>query len=71
MARHPIYSGILLALAGTVLAVGQWRCIFGFLLILVALGVKMGQEERLMIETFPQDYPEYRRRVKALIPGLF
>ena len=32
--------------------------------------IKMSQEERLMLQTFPQEYPEYRRRVKALIPGL-
>jgi protein-S-isoprenylcysteine O-methyltransferase Ste14 len=24
----------------------------------------------LMMETFPEEYPEYRRRVKALIPGI-
>jgi protein-S-isoprenylcysteine O-methyltransferase Ste14 len=24
----------------------------------------------LMMETFPEQYPEYRRRVKALIPGI-
>ncbi len=71
LARHPIYTGILLALAGTVLAVGQWRCVLGFLIILLAFGVKISQEERLMTETFPQAYPEYRRRVKALIPGVF
>jgi protein-S-isoprenylcysteine O-methyltransferase Ste14 len=71
LVRHPIYTGILLGLAGTVLAIGQWRCILGFLLILIALGVKMGEEERLMTETFPQAYPEYRCRVKALIPGVF
>jgi len=30
----------------------------------------MSQEERLMMETFPQAYPAYRHRVKALIPGI-
>jgi protein-S-isoprenylcysteine O-methyltransferase Ste14 len=30
----------------------------------------MIQEERLMMETFPEAYPQYRRRVKALIPGI-
>jgi len=24
----------------------------------------------LMMETFPEQYPAYRRRVKALIPGI-
>ena len=70
LARHPIYTGILLALAGTLLINGQWRCIVGFSFIVVALAVKMRQEERLMTQTFPRAYPDYRRRVKALIPGV-
>jgi protein-S-isoprenylcysteine O-methyltransferase Ste14 len=71
LARHPIYTGILTALAGTLLIYGQWRSLIGFLVILLALTVKMRQEEGLMMQTFPQDYPEYRRRVKALVPGVF
>jgi protein-S-isoprenylcysteine O-methyltransferase Ste14 len=71
LARHPIYTGLLLAVAGTALAMGEWRCLLGAVVILFALLVKMSQEERLMIETFPQTYPEYRSRVKALVPGLF
>jgi protein-S-isoprenylcysteine O-methyltransferase Ste14 len=61
----------LTALAGTLLIYGQWRSLIGFLVIVLALTVKMRQEEGLMMQTFPQDYPEYRRRVKALVPGVF
>lgn len=68
LARHPIYTGLLLASAGTALAIGEWRCILGFVLILVAFTVKMSQEERLMMETFPSAYAQYRHRVKAVIP---
>jgi len=71
LARHPIYTGFVVALAGTTLAYGLWRCIIGFAIVLPGLAIKMRQEERLMMQTFPQDYPEYRRRVKALIPGVF
>ncbi len=71
LSRHPIYTGFVIALAGTVFASGQWRCIVGFFFVLLGLAIKMRQEERLMMQTFPQDYPEYRRRVKALIPGVF
>jgi protein-S-isoprenylcysteine O-methyltransferase Ste14 len=71
VARHPIYSGLLLACMGTALAEGEWRCIIGLALILVAFAAKIGAEERMMIETFPRAYPQYRRRVKALIPGVF
>ncbi len=71
LARHPIYTGLLLAAAGTALARGEWRCVLGVALIVLAFTIKIGQEERLMLQTFPHAYPQYRRRVKALIPGVF
>jgi len=71
VARHPIYTGILLGALGTSLATGEWRCVLGMLLLALAFLVKMSQEERLMIQTFPVDYPAYRKRVKALVPGVF
>jgi len=70
LARHPIYTGLLLACIGTGLAIGLWRSVLGLLVILLGLTAKMSQEERLMMETFPNDYPIYRKRVKALIPGV-
>jgi protein-S-isoprenylcysteine O-methyltransferase len=71
IARHPIYTGLLVAAIGTGIAVGEVRCILGFVLIVLAFLIKISQEERLMLETFPQAYPAYRQRVKALIPGVF
>jgi protein-S-isoprenylcysteine O-methyltransferase Ste14 len=70
LARHPIYTGLLMASAGTALVIGEMRCLCGLVLVVLALMIKMSQEERLMMQTFPQAYPEYRRRVKALIPGM-
>jgi protein-S-isoprenylcysteine O-methyltransferase Ste14 len=71
LARHPIYTGFLIAVAGTALAIGQWRGIVALFVILMALMLKMAQEEKMMLQTFPAEYPLYRRRVKALIPGIF
>jgi protein-S-isoprenylcysteine O-methyltransferase Ste14 len=71
LARHPIYTGILLALAGSAIASDTSGWMMAWFLVLVSYTVKIRQEERLMMETFPQDYPAYRRRVKALIPGVF
>ncbi len=68
--RHPIYTGILLALTGTLLAL--WPTLGGLILIatvVVALRVKARQEETLMTREFPDAYPAYRRRVRyAIIP---
>jgi protein-S-isoprenylcysteine O-methyltransferase Ste14 len=71
LVRHPIYTGILLALAGSAIAHGGSGWMMTWFLVLVSYTVKIRQEEQLMMETFPQDYPAYRRRVKALIPGVF
>ena len=71
IARHPIYTGILLALVGTALAVGEWRGIVAIVVIAMAFVLKISQEERMMMQTFPAAYPEYRQRVKALVPGVF
>jgi protein-S-isoprenylcysteine O-methyltransferase Ste14 len=70
LARHPIYTGLLLAATGTAIAEGEWRCVVGMALIVMGLVFKMRVEERLMNDTFPVAYPDYRRRVKALIPGV-
>ena len=33
--------------------------------------IKLNQEESLLLRSFPDEYPAYRMRVKALIPYLF
>ncbi len=67
LVRHPIYTGILLAMLGSAVAVGS-----GWLLILVAvlpyLVYSARTEEGLMMEQFPTEYPKYKKRTKALIP---
>jgi len=70
LARHPIYTGLLLASIGTCLASAKWHCILGLALIVSGFAAKIGQEEKLMMQTFPEASPRYRQRVKALIPGL-
>jgi len=70
IARHPIYTGMLIGAVGTGLAMAEWRCFLGFALLAMVFAAKMGQEEKLMLQTFPESYPRYRQRVKALIPGV-
>lgn len=70
LVRHPIYSGMLLAVAGTVIAFGEWRDLLAFGLVLFALVVKARVEERGMRATFA-DYEHYRRETAALIPFVY
>jgi protein-S-isoprenylcysteine O-methyltransferase Ste14 len=66
--RHPIYTGILLALAGTALAVGEWRAVLAVLLAGIAFWRKLGIEEAVMRRQFGEAYARYAARVPALIP---
>jgi len=65
--RHPIYSGILLAVLGTALATNLFA-----LLALLAIGAyfvySARVEEQLMTDQFPTAYPPYQARTKMVIP---
>ena len=65
--RHPIYTGILLAILGTGLAfggpwIGMWLIALGFFVLAAR------SEERTLLAQFPSHYPEYRRRTWMLLP---
>jgi len=66
--RHPIYTGILLALLGTALVGGTLASLLALALATLAFWLKLRIEERFMTETFGEQYVVYRQRVKALIP---
>lgn len=66
--RHPIYSGLLLGLLGTALALGELRGILALVLALAGWHVKSRKEESFMVAQFGAEYMEYERKVKALIP---
>ncbi len=65
--RHPIYSGLLIAVLGTTLV----NSLAG-LIIVAVLGVyfyySASVEERNLTATFPDAYPAYRARTRMLIP---
>jgi protein-S-isoprenylcysteine O-methyltransferase Ste14 len=68
--RHPIYTGLILALLGTAGVVGEWRALLALALVVGSFWYKLRTEERMMRETFGAAYVEYSRRVKALVPFL-
>jgi protein-S-isoprenylcysteine O-methyltransferase Ste14 len=68
--RHPIYSGLLLAMTGTALVVGEWRGVLAVLLVLLAFVLKSRVEEDRMRETF-SEYEAYRRESAALLPFVY
>jgi protein-S-isoprenylcysteine O-methyltransferase Ste14 len=67
--RHPIYTGLLLAMTGSALGLS----IFWILPLLVAwpyLIYSARQEEKYLLAEFPDQYPAYMKRTKMLLPWL-
>jgi protein-S-isoprenylcysteine O-methyltransferase Ste14 len=69
--RHPIYTGLLLAIFGSgVIALGEWRGLLALALVTAAFVRKIQIEERFLREQFGDAYDRYRQEVAALIPGV-
>ena len=65
--RHPIYSGIILAMIGTAVAVSLY-----WLIAVIVVGgyflYSATMEERYMAGRFPEAYPPYKQATKMLVP---
>ncbi|HUI84996.1 MAG TPA: isoprenylcysteine carboxylmethyltransferase family protein [Candidatus Binatia bacterium] len=68
--RHPIYSGMILAMLGTALERRQMRGAIAVLLLYAGFKLKSRIEERTMISTFGPEYDDYSRSTGAIVPKL-
>lgn len=68
--RHPIYTGLIVAMAGTVIARNQWSGLPAILLIWLSFTIKRVKEENFMRQTFGEQYIEYSRTTGAIFPLL-
>jgi protein-S-isoprenylcysteine O-methyltransferase Ste14 len=68
--RHPIYTALLTMIFATAIYVNTFMALYSAVVTLVALWVKLRLEEAWMTEQFGDEYSDYKRRVKALIPGV-
>ena len=66
--RHPIYTGLTVALLGSTVACGEPRALIGLAVVAAAFVRKLRIEERFMRESFPEQYRQYCAKVPALIP---
>jgi protein-S-isoprenylcysteine O-methyltransferase Ste14 len=68
--RHPMYAGALIACIGSAIVCGG-----AFVFLLIILGAlflwRVGAEDALMAAQFPGQYPDYKRRTRALVPFLW
>jgi protein-S-isoprenylcysteine O-methyltransferase Ste14 len=68
--RHPIYSGLILAMIGTALNRRTVRGLVAVVLLWTGFTIKSRIEERFMEATFGPEYDEYRRGTGAMVPRL-
>lgn len=68
--RHPIYSGIILAMIGTVLA-SVWAALVVVALVAGFFVFSATREERFLATEFPDAFPAYKAHSKMLIPFIF
>jgi protein-S-isoprenylcysteine O-methyltransferase Ste14 len=68
--RHPIYTGILTGFLGMAIAISQVRGFIAFVLIFLALWIKLRMEEQWMRSQFGETYATYARQTAALMPYL-
>jgi protein-S-isoprenylcysteine O-methyltransferase Ste14 len=66
--RHPIYSGILLGMAGTVLVVGEVRGLIGFALMAVALYARAHKEEIWLNREFGASFEAHTQHTGMFLP---
>ncbi|MGH8256389.1 MAG: methyltransferase family protein [Steroidobacteraceae bacterium] len=69
--RHPIYTGLLLALLGSAVARADIQGFIGFAICVAALIRKLRIEERWMLAQFGTSYSLYVARTRALLPLLY
>jgi protein-S-isoprenylcysteine O-methyltransferase Ste14 len=70
--RHPSYTGLLLIIAGTGLAVGNWLGVAACLLLpLPALVLRIRVEEGELVRVLGEPYRSYQARTKRLVPGVW
>jgi protein-S-isoprenylcysteine O-methyltransferase Ste14 len=70
--RHPMYMALLLFAAGQALVLPNYVAgtSYGVAMALI-VALRVGPEERMMLEEFGKDYEDYTARTKRLVPGVW
>jgi protein-S-isoprenylcysteine O-methyltransferase Ste14 len=69
--RHPIYTGTIMFLASQAIVSDNWLFLLILILLLPYLLIRIKKEEKMLISEFGEDYKEYKKRTKKLIPFIY
>ena len=68
--RHPLYTGLLIALAGTTLVSGDYGSLLGLFLAINIFRLKARREEQLLEAEFGAGYAVYRAHTGGILPRI-
>ncbi len=71
LVRHPIYAGVLLMVLGTAIVLDELRGFLAIAFFLGSVALRIHAEEIVLTQQFPQEFPQYKKRTRLLIPWLF
>jgi protein-S-isoprenylcysteine O-methyltransferase Ste14 len=72
LVRNPIYAGMFGMMLATGLAITKWGALLAAVpVFLVGTYIRVRVEERLLQEQFGNEFQDYKRRVPAMIPGIW
>jgi protein-S-isoprenylcysteine O-methyltransferase Ste14 len=66
--RHPIYTGMLFGLAGTALALGEYRGLIALGTAVVCFTAKARKEERYLVGEFGEKFRDHIRQTGMFLP---
>jgi protein-S-isoprenylcysteine O-methyltransferase Ste14 len=66
--RHPIYTGILLAMLGTAIAIGELRALIAVAIAWLSFYVKARREESFLAQEFGPGFAEHQRHTGMFLP---
>lgn len=70
--RHPSYSASWLSFVGFGISLNNWfSLVIVSGLVLSAFLYRISVEERVLIEEFGEEYEEYRKRTRAIVPFIY
>ncbi len=71
LSRHPVYLGEVATAIGINLATGGWLSALAIGYFIACELLRIRWEERVLSSAFPDDYPDYARRVPRYLPNPF
>ncbi len=70
--RHPAYAGLILAFLGLGLSFNNYLSVIAILIPIIAgILYRIKVEEQVLVDFFGDEYIEYMKKTKKLIPGIF